>query len=96
MRCGPERSVGPYRMASERFTNILRTWIEVLLDVIFSYSLIKKNNVIPVNKIWISFGMNDLNYDVDRSKDIYFMFPSRLLNIQYVSTRDTMTYVKIC
>ena len=92
MRCGPERSVGPYRMASERFTNILRTWIEVLLDVIFtcSYSLIKKNNVIPVNKIWISFGMNDLNYDVDRSKDIYFMFPSRLLNI---STRDTMTYV---
>ena len=76
MRCGPERSVGPYRMASERFTNILRTWIEVLLDVIFtcSYSLIKKNNVIPVNKIWISFGMNDLNYDVDRSKDIYLCF----------------------
>ena len=70
MRCGPERSVGPYRMASERFTDILST-----IDCyIFSYSLIKKNNVIPANKIWISFGMSDLNDDVDRIKDIYLCF----------------------
>ena len=26
MRVGPERSEGPYRIASERFTNILSTW----------------------------------------------------------------------
>ena len=30
--------------------------------------------MIPAFKIWISVGMNDVNYDVDRSKDIYSRF----------------------
>ena len=42
------------------------------LDVLFSYSLIKRNDVIPSYKIWISVGINDVNYDVlDRNKDIH-------------------------
>ena len=29
----------------------------------------QKPDVIPTNKIWISIGMNDVNYNVERSKD---------------------------
>ena len=52
------------------FTCVLR-----ILDVLFSYSLIKRNDVIPSYKIWISVGMSDVNYDVlDRSNDIHLCF----------------------
>ena len=54
------------------FTGVLRTHFEEKLDVLFNNSLIKNNYVIPSYEIWISVGMNDVNYDVrDRSKDIY-------------------------
>ena len=56
------------------FTGVLRTYFEEVhvLDVLFSYSLIKRNDVIPSYEIWISVGMNDVNdVDDDRSKDIY-------------------------
>ena len=49
----------------------LRTLYIEVLNVLFSYSLI---DVISAYKIWISVGMNDVNYDVDRSKDIYSCF----------------------
>ena len=48
------------------FTCVLRTQFkEVLevLDVLFSYSLLKRNDAILFYKIWISVGMNDVNYD---------------------------------
>ena len=40
MRFGPERSEGPYRMESERFTNILSTWFtqEIKVFVYLSFS----------------------------------------------------------
>ena len=41
---------------------------------IYSYSPIKKNDVKSAYKIWISVGINDMNYDVDRSKNIYSCF----------------------
>ena len=56
------------------FTCVLRTHSKEVVDVLFSYSPIKKNNVIPAFKIWISVEMNDVNYDVDRSKDICSRF----------------------
>ena len=34
----------------------------------------KKNFVLPAFKIWIPGGMNDVNYDADRSKDIHTRF----------------------
>ena len=37
----------------------------------YAISAIRKNYVIPAYKIWISFGINDVNNDEDRSKDIY-------------------------
>ena len=51
--------------------SVLRTLYIEVLNVLFSYSLI---DVISAYKIWISVGMNDVNYDVDRSKDIYSCF----------------------
>ena len=56
------------------FTCVLRTHVKEVLDILFSYSLIKKNDVILAYKIWISVVMNDVDYDVDRSKDIYACF----------------------
>ena len=53
------------------FTVVLRTHFEEELDVLFNNSHIKENYVIPSYEIWISVGMNDVNFDVDRSKDIY-------------------------
>ena len=59
-------------MPLNNFTCVLRTHFKEVLDVLFSYSsLIKKNDVIPACKIWVSVGMNDVTYDVDQSKDIY-------------------------
>ena len=38
--------------------------------------------MIPSYKIWISVGMNDVNYDVlDRSKDIHSCFQCKQMNI---------------
>ena len=50
---------------------VLRTRFKEVqvLDVFIIYSVIKKTDVIPANKIWISVGMNDVNYNVERSKD---------------------------
>ena len=48
------------------FTCVLRTHFKEVLDVLFTYSFIKKNDVIPACNIWISVGMNDVNNDVDR------------------------------
>ena len=60
------------------FTFVLITQFKEVLDVLFSYSVIKRNDVIPSYKIWISLGMNDVNYvnyDVlDWSKDIHSCF----------------------
>ena len=59
------------------FTCVLRTHFKEVLDILFSYSLIRKNDVIhvPSYKIWISVGMNDVNNDVlDRSNDIHSCF----------------------
>ena len=57
------------------FTFVLITQFKEVLDVLFSYSVIKRNDVIPSYKIWISLGMNDVNYNVlDRSKDIHSCF----------------------
>ena len=52
------------------FTCVLKTHFKEVLDVLSSYSLIKKNDVIPAYEMWISVGINDVNYDVDRRKDI--------------------------
>ena len=46
----------------------------VQTDRRFSYSLIKKNAVLPAYEIWISLRINNVNYNVDRSKDIYSSF----------------------
>ena len=51
-----------------------RTHFKEVLDVLLSYSLTKKNDVIPKYNIWISVGMDDVNYDVNRNKDIYSCF----------------------
>ena len=48
------------------FTCVLRTQFKEVLDVLFCYSLIKRNDVIPSYKIWISVGMNNVNYDADK------------------------------
>ena len=56
------------------FTCVLRTHFKEELDILFSYSLIKKNDVILDYKIWISVGMIDVVNDVDRSEDIYSCF----------------------
>ena len=56
------------------FTCVLRTHFKEVLDVLFTYSFIKKIDVIPACNIWISVGMNDVNYDVDRSKDVCWCF----------------------
>ena len=58
-------------MSLENFTCVLRTYFKEVLDVPFSYSLIKENDAISAFKctIWISVGLNDVNYNVDRSKD---------------------------
>ena len=62
-------------MISGYFTCVLRAHFKEVLDhVLFRYSLIKKNDVIPAYEIYISVEMNDVNYDVDRSKDIYLCF----------------------
>ena len=56
-------------------TCVLRTQFKEVLNVLVGYSLIKRNGVIPSYKIWISVGMNNLNYDVlNRSKDIHSGF----------------------
>ena len=40
-----------------------------------------KNDVIPSYKIWISVGMNDVNYDVlDRRKDIHSYFQCKQMS----------------
>ena len=54
--------------------SVLITHFIEVLDVLFSYKLIKKNDVLPAFKIWIPGGMNDVNYDTDRSKDIHTRF----------------------
>ena len=60
------------RMSLNYFTCVLRTHFKEELDILIIYSVIKKNGVIPAYTIWISVvGMNDVNNDVDRSKDIY-------------------------
>ena len=56
------------------FTSVLKTHFKEVLDVLFSYSVIRKNDVVPACKIWISVGMNDVNYDAGRSKGIYSCF----------------------
>ena len=56
------------------FTCVLKTHFKEVLDVFIFYSLIKKNDVIPANKIWISVGINDVNYDVDRMRGIHSCF----------------------
>ena len=56
------------------FTSVLKTHFIEVLDVLFSYSVIRKNDVIPACKIWISVGMNDVNYDAGRNKGIYSCF----------------------
>ena len=61
-------------MPLNNFICVLRTHFKGVLDVLFSYSLIKKNDVIPAFKKWISVGRNDVNYEVDRSKDISSCF----------------------
>ena len=50
------------------------THLKEVLDALFSYSVIKRNDVIPAYKLWISFGMNDLKNDVNMSKDIQSHF----------------------
>ena len=45
MRFGPERSEGPYWMASERFTNILSTWFTREIKF-FVYLSISQNSFI--------------------------------------------------
>ena len=52
----------------------LRTHFKEVLHALFSYSLIKRNDVIPAYKLWISFGMNVVNNDVNMSKDIQSHF----------------------
>ena len=54
--------------------SVLITHFIEVLDVLFSYKLIKKNDVLPAFKIWIPGGMNDVNYGIDPSKDIYSCF----------------------
>ena len=53
------------------FNCVLRTHFKEVLDVLFIYSVIKKNDVTTTYKIWISVVMNYVNYDVAKSKDIY-------------------------
>ena len=53
---------------------VILTHIKEVLFVLFIYSVIKKNDVITACKIWISVGMNDVNYDVDWGKDIIYSF----------------------
>ena len=52
----------------------LRTHLKEVLDALFSYSVIKRNDMIPAYKLWISFRMNDVNNDVNMSKDIQSHF----------------------
>ena len=55
-------------------TCVLRTHFKEVFDIFIIYSIIKTNDVTPANKIWISVEMNDVNYDVDRTLDIYSCF----------------------
>ena len=49
---------------------VLRTHSNKVLDVFIIYPVIKNNVVILANKIW----MNNVNNDIDQSKDIYSCF----------------------
>ena len=59
------------RKPLDYFTCVLRSHFKEELYILVIYSVIKKNDVITAYKIWISVGMNDVNNDVDQSKDIY-------------------------
>ena len=64
--------------------SVLRTHYKEVFDILFSYSLIKQNDVTSAYNIWILVGMNDVNYDVDRSKDIYLCFQTdKYMNKRY-------------
>ena len=67
-------------MSIGSFTCVLRTHFKDVIDILFSYSLIKNNYELSAYEIWISVGMNDMNYDVVRRKGYLFMFPSRCID----------------
>ena len=46
----------------------MRTYIKEVLDDFYIYSVIKKNDVIPANKIWILVGMNDVDFSFQADK----------------------------
>ena len=64
-----------YKKNKKIFTCVLWTHFKEVLDVLFTYSFIKRMMwYLAACKIWILVGVNDMNYDADRSNDIYSCF----------------------